>query len=305
MFPPPSRRGASSGARLPFRLSSALSSSASPVVLCALLCASGLLLVILASYLPSLLLPLLGVSASSAQSVLPAFSPLSASALSRAAVSAAASTVRSAASLPSILEWRPPSSAAAAGKPAAPLAPPVPAAPQPRPAATGPSPSPQPAAAAAAAANSNAADTAWREKAEAIKAGFVHAYSKYEAKCFGQDEYRPVSANTYTLPHPHPHPHTNTHTHTQHRATTRGAAPTQLCSALVSFNYFARPLSGAVCVSCRASATTGWAPLSQSSVSPALAPQSLPHHSLVAAACCAPCRAECALDRPIGVCAYV
>ena len=47
---------------------------------------------------------------------------------------------------------------------------------------------------AAAAASS---DSEWSPRAAAIKAAFVHAYSKYEAKCFGQDEYRPLSGNCY------------------------------------------------------------------------------------------------------------
>ena len=57
----------------------------------------------------------------------------------------------------------------------------------------------------------------WATRAGAIKAGFVHAYSHYESKCFGQDEYRPVSAHTAlhteehlpvssSLPVPHPPP---------------------------------------------------------------------------------------------------
>ena len=42
----------------------------------------------------------------------------------------------------------------------------------------------------------------WASHAEAIKAAFVHAYSHYERKCFGQDEYRPVPAH-HTAPHSH------------------------------------------------------------------------------------------------------
>ena len=196
MFPAPSRRGVS-GARLTSRVTSAVSSS-SPVVLCGLFCASVVLLVFLASYLPAVLLPLLGVSVSSRSDAVGSFSPLSASelvsraSLGRADVSAAAAVAaaRSAASLPSILEWRPPSSLA--GVPAAPLSPHAPAAP----------------AAPAVATNPVAADadtvpatssSAWRARADAVKAGFVHAYSKYEAKCFGQDEYRPVRAAHATL----------------------------------------------------------------------------------------------------------
>ena len=48
----------------------------------------------------------------------------------------------------------------------------------------------------------------WGGRAEAIKAAFLHAYSHYENKCFGQDEYRPVHPQaTPPLPSPVvPHP---------------------------------------------------------------------------------------------------
>ena len=190
MFPPPARRGVSS-ARLSSKLSTALSSS--PALQCGLLCASVVLLLFVASYLPALLLSLLGVSASSSHSDSPeAFSPLSA-AVRRTAVPATLAAARPAASLPSILEWRPPSSPVGG-----PAVPPVPVAPFPSPPAR---PSSAAAGADGAVARSPSpasSSSAWRAKADAVKAGFVHAYSKYEAACFGQDEYRPVHTPTYS-----------------------------------------------------------------------------------------------------------
>ena len=239
MFPPPSRRGVS-GPRLLSRLPI---SSSSPVVLCGLACTSVVLLVFVASYLPAVLLPLLGVTAShSSEAAAATFSPLSASLSAVGSVGrAVVSSARSAASLPSILEWRPPSL-------------PSPAA-QPVPVHDGAPPAARPARTAPATDSDRELDpstssSAWRAKADAIKAAFVHAYSKYENKCFGQDEYRPVEEHS---------------THSRQGTSTDSSCGLVLlslpahCSNAVPRAWLSVCVS--VCVSCPGSATTGWAPL--------------------------------------------
>ena len=197
MLPPIRRSQPSSiAARVWFRLSSLLSSSSSssPVLVCLLLVFALFLFVSLAAYLPLLVLPLVGLPSSDPAHGHALLAPLG----RRPAVSIPSPEPQPQHDAqPVILQWSNPAAVKAkelpvAGGGAAAVQPKQP------PAALGVIlPHHSDDAGGGQAAVSASAESEWSPRAAAIKAAFVHAYSHYEAKCFGQDEYRPLSGSCY------------------------------------------------------------------------------------------------------------
>jgi hypothetical protein len=196
MLPPIRRSKPSSiAARLSSRFSSLLSalSSSYPLLVCLLLVFALFVFVSLAAYLPLLVLPLVGLPSSDPAHGHPLLAPLS----RRPAVSPPSPEPQPEdAAQPVILQWSNPAALkvkelplAGGGAAAVPAKQP-PAAPGVLLPHHSSDDAQQPAA-------SDSADSVWSPRAAAIKAAFVHAYSKYEAKCFGQDEYRPLSGSCY------------------------------------------------------------------------------------------------------------
>ena len=262
---PPIRRSHSSSGGWSGRLSSLLSST-SPILLCLALILALFLFVTAATSLPSYISSRAGFARKAGE--------LDAAGKAVAAGAALLSLRRSAPS-PAILQWEKAQDAEAAeagglgGAPAvapaggAPLAAPPTAvsalrprlgdaAPLPQQPHPPPPPPPPPLVIKPHHESVEKDDSGvWSSHADAIKAAFVHAYSHYENKCFGQDEYRPVH-HTRTLTHAQ---HTTRTSHLRWRAFWRAAANLSV------------PLVSSAWVSCPGSAITGSEPASPSSVS--------------------------------------